>query len=59
LKGDITCTLLNLQGQLVYSKQFTAGAQNITIGLSEINAGVYILKIEDSQKIRVEKIQID
>ncbi|MBP7166907.1 MAG: T9SS type A sorting domain-containing protein [Bacteroidia bacterium] len=59
LKGDITCSMFNLQGQLVYSKQFTAGDQNITIGLSEINAGVYILKIEDSQKIRVEKIQVD
>lgn len=52
LTGNFTVEIFNLQGQLVQQKNYTGASGNVTVSLSELQTGTYLLKVSNSDRIR-------
>jgi hypothetical protein len=52
LSGDIQIEIYNLQGQMVHHQQARTGTENLTVSLSEVQAGTYLVKVSDNNNIR-------
>jgi|GEM_PF-5022419 len=60
LKGEVQVTLFSATGQQVYAaKQFLADrSSTFTIGLEQVSAGVYFLRIEGKEKVLQKKLLV-
>ena len=53
---DFKLELVNINGQIIYSKYFNSINHNYNIDLPDISKGMYILKIQGNDFVRTEKI---
>lgn len=54
--GDLTIEFYNMGGQRFISKILKSGNNSIEINVSELNSGVYVIRISNETKVWTEKI---
>lgn len=57
---DVQISLYDMQGRVVFNdtRSFTAGVANTSVGLWNIPAGVYVVKLESEQQVYRTKVQV-
>lgn len=56
LSGDILIEVYNLQGQMVHHQQAGPGTEILTVSLSEVQTGTYLVKVSDKNNIRTSVV---
>lgn len=58
-KGPIECSLISLEGKIVYQEQLTFRDNEIEIGLVGLETGLYFIRIESNKGYRIEKLFVE
>ncbi len=58
LAGDIEVTVIGLQGQLLRATEWTAGQSELNIDLSDLAAGVYMVRLTAEEGTRTLRVAV-
>lgn len=54
--NNILVKILDIQGRIVYTNRFSTNEIKETISLNDVNAGMYVLSVDNGKSIETEKI---
>ena len=57
LSGDVKVEVYTLEGKMVYNQTFTQGASLLTVSLSEVSKGDYLVKVTDRNGSKTQVVQ--
>jgi hypothetical protein len=58
LGGDVTVSIIDLEGTTVFNEEFKANKKNRKYNLSNLNVGTYTLIVEDVKSVTSKKVYI-
>ncbi|MEJ6738049.1 MAG: T9SS type A sorting domain-containing protein, partial [Cryomorphaceae bacterium] len=58
LAGDIQVSIIGLQGQLLINTEWTAGQSELNINLSDLAAGVYMVRLTAEEGTRTLRVAV-
>jgi hypothetical protein len=58
LAGNIEVTVIGLQGQLLLATEWTAGQSELNIDLSDLAAGVYMVRLTAEEGTRTLRVAV-